>query len=158
MKRLIALFALALAAMFTAAPLVAQVASTRTGTLSGIPASLTASATTNVAASVRLDQGKGIAFVPVFVGSNTVTSAVTYTYQLSADGTNWSTASSAVSPAIGGAITRTNAINGTTRVVGYHVFTPNELIGARYIRLYSIANGSANSIITNTAIYYSVPN
>jgi hypothetical protein len=159
MKRLFGSFiAIAALAMLATAPLVAQVAPTRLGALTGIPASITASTTTNVAAAVRLTQGAGIAFTPIFVGSNTVSTAVTYTYQLSPDGTNWSTAASGVSPYIGGAMTRTNAVNGLTSVVGYHLFTPAELIGARYIRLYSIANASANSIITNTAIYYGAPN
>lgn len=136
----------------------AQTVPTTLGTLSDVPTTIEPSSTSNVLASVRLQQGKGVAFIPIFVGSNTVSTAVTYTYQLSADNTNWSTAISSVVPYVGAGLLRTNAVNGTTSVVGYHRFIPEELVGARYIRLQSIANASANSIVTNTAIYYSIPN
>ncbi len=135
---------LALCALF-AVPLQAQVTSTTLGSFSSVPTLITASATSNVLASVAVQNGKGIAIMPIFVGSNGITSNVVFSFSKSVDGTNYSTTT----------VTKTNAINGTTSVKGIHIFTADELDGVRYLRLDSIANGGAANI-TNTAVYYSI--
>ncbi len=91
-----------------------------------------------------LRQGKGIAVMPTLVATNTTSANVALRFEVTADGTNWSTT---------GALWLTNALSSTTPVRGYHVVPPDTLDNVRQIKLVKVINGHTNSInVTNVVI------
>lgn len=91
-----------------------------------------------------LRQGKGIAVMPTLAATNTTSAAVAFRFEVTADGTNWSTT---------GALWLTNALSSTTAVRGYHVVPPDKLDNVRQIKLVKVINGHTNSInVTNVVI------
>jgi hypothetical protein len=145
--RYAAIFLVALTVALAAPSASAQSESTRLGSFSGLPASIAATTTTNVASSITLWQGRGIAIQPVFAGTAAATDNVVLTFRMSVDGTNYSTTG----------VTVTNALNGTNVVRGFHVLTPEQVLGARRLQLYSIASAGTNSL-TLTGVLFSQPN
>jgi hypothetical protein len=134
---------------FMPLPTEAQVSATTTGTFSGIQASVTNAASispTNSIITVR--QGKGLAVLPTFWGTGASSANVTFTFNVSADGTNYTTT---------GPLTAVIALNGTTPVTGYTLFDPTELNNVKYLKLSTIANaGAVGCVISN--VVYSVSN
>ncbi len=138
-RYLLALFALITATAITAN---AQQFPPRFGNFDNVPALVTTDATSNVVSSaVTLFPGRGLAVMPHFAGTNTATTNVIFDFEVTYDGTNWSTVT---------AVTLTNALNGTTAVRGYHAIPPDTLDNVKAIRLQSIENRhSASVFITN---------
>jgi hypothetical protein len=144
----IALIALAVAVFAAIPDLQAQVVPTTYANLAQVPATVAASTTlaTNSAA-IPLRRDQGLAILPAFVCNATDASAasVTFTLQLSADGTNYTTT---------GPLTYAVAANSTNTVVGYKLFIPDVINNVRYARISGIQNATTNTI-TITRIQYS---
>ena len=111
-------------------------------TLSGTTVSAAATGTiTSPALPVRGSEGLG--FVGTFKLSGTGTSNVTFKFDVSTDGENWTTNQ----PFSSGAI----AANGTTSVRAYWNFSPTdstELRNIQYIRLATVQNENTPSTLT----------
>jgi len=109
-----------------------------TTSTNAVAASTTAAVTTP-AIEVRGDQGVG--FVTKFNVDGPSTGNVTFHYNVSADGTNWTT----TKPLNSGAI----AANGTNSVTAYYNFGPTdsaELRNIRYIKLSEVQNAATNAV------------
>ena len=122
---------------------------TTIGTFGNVPSTMTASSTSNVNSGVILvRQHRGIAIVPAFTGSGASTLNVTFKWDVSADGTNYTTTQplSLVVPA-----------NGTNAVIAYTNVPATYLNNVRYLRVSSVANGATNSL-TGVSITYSYAN
>jgi hypothetical protein len=106
-----------------------------------------ASSTSNINAGVAfVRKDRGLALLPSFAGNNAGSAALTFTFDVSADGTNYSTTPG---------ITVAFAMNGTTGVRGYTNFPPTQLNNVRTIRLRSIQNAhTASLFITNLTYSY----
>lgn len=120
----------------------AQTTSTTLGTFDNLPAVISSSATSNVVSTaVNVRQGRGIAILPYFAAAGASTDDIILNFEVSADGTNWTTTS---------AFSITNTFNGTTAVRGFHLLSAAQLDNVRQIRLQSIVNGYAgNAWVTN---------
>lgn len=89
-------------------------------------------------------RGTGVALLPSFAGSNSGTANITFNFQVSADGTNWSTISpfSIVAP-----------MNGTAGVIVYTNWGAPALNNVRWMRLGSWQNAhTANCFLTNILV------
>jgi hypothetical protein len=109
-----------------------------TTSTNAVAASTTSTVTTDPV-EVRGDQGVG--FVAKFVLDGPSTGNVTLHYNVSADGTNWTT----TKPFNSGAI----AANGTNSVTAYYNFGPtdsSELRNIRYIKLAEVQNAATNAV------------
>lgn len=109
----------------------------------------TAAATNTSALSkpVYVRQGKGISFLPYCAGTNSATANTWYFFDVTADGTNWST-----TMPLQGSV----ALNGTTGSRGYILFDYSELDNVRAIRLAQITNAHTATIwVTNVVASYS---
>ncbi|CAN5352382.1 hypothetical protein BH09VER1_BH09VER1_28450 [soil metagenome] len=136
--------AVLMATLSTITPAHAQVEpfNVATLTLSGTTvAASTTSAVTTSALDVR--GSEGIGFVAKFKLSGTGVAAVSFNFDVSADGTTWTT----TQPFTSGTI----AATGTTSVVTYFNFSPDdptELRNIRYIRLATVQNANTPSTLT----------
>lgn len=131
-------------------PAFGQVQATRIGTFDNLPSIITDTATSNVVSTaVTVRQGRGMAVLPYFNATNSAANEnVIFNFEVSADGTNWSTST---------AFSLTNTLNGATAVRGFHLLSAATLDNVRQIRLQSIENAHTNSIwITN--VMWSVGN
>jgi hypothetical protein len=91
-----------------------------------------------------LRQGKGLAVLPYQVGTNTSTADEVYRFEVTADGTNYTTT---------GPLRATNALNSTTAVRGYTLFPTAALDSIRAVKLVSIQNYHTNTItVTNVVL------
>lgn len=117
-------------------PAQAQVYPTTYSSFTGIQASVTNAASiipTN--AIVQLRSNQGIAILPTLAMTAANISNVVFTFNVSADGTNYSTSAP---------LTYTMTMNGTNILTGYKLFPPTELNNVRYLKLSTIANGAAS--------------
>lgn len=125
-----------MACMAVAMPLQAQINPTTIGTFPGIQAAVTNAASISPTNSiVTIRQGKGLVVMPTAAMTAANISNVVFTFQVSADGTNYSTT---------GPLSYTMTMNGTNILTGYKFFTPTEISNVRYIKLDTIANGAAS--------------
>lgn len=131
-------------------PAQAQVPVRVVADFSGVQAAVTnAASITPTNAIVELRKNQGIAILPRFVGTGASTANVTFTFNVSADGTNYTTT---------GPLTYTAALNGTTPVVGYKLFTATDLNNVRYLKLSSVTNaGSVGCVISGIQYSYYNP-
>jgi len=92
---------------------------------------------------VQIWSGRGYALAPMLVGTNSGTSNVVFGFNVSVDGTNFSTTLP---------ITVTNSANGTNPVVGYTLIGPAVLNNARWWRLDQIVTSQTNSLTIQKVI------
>jgi hypothetical protein len=91
--------------------------------------------------AVALYRGRGLAIMPTFIGTNAGTANVILAFNVSADGTNWSTTTP---------FSYTLPMNGTTAVIGYTNFPSTLLDNVAYLRLAYISNAhTANITVSN---------
>lgn len=108
--------------------------------------STAAANTTTVVTSqaIELKPGAGFAVIPSFKLAGAGTDNITFNFQVSADGTTWTTTTP---------FTYTEAANGTTTVVGFKNFGPtNGADNVLYVRLASVTNASTTQACTISAI------
>lgn len=96
-------------------------------------------------AALYVRKNQGLAIMPWIASSDAANGAVTFTFDVSADGTNYTTSTP---------FTYAPTLNGTTSVIGYTNWSSTILNNVRYIRLRSIANAHTNTIYC-TNLYYS---
>jgi len=136
-------------ALLTPLPLaLGQVTPTEIGSFTLPSSVITDTATSNILSAVLVRQGKPLAIAPYFATTNSSTANVILTFDFSADGTNYTTVDT---------ITKTNVLDGTTAVRGYHVISADTIGPARYIRLKTIENAH-NATIWITNVVYAWPN
>lgn len=125
----------------------AQVAPVITGLFTGTPTGVATNgvATTNSAA-IQIPHGRALAILPEFNLASAGTGNVVFTAQVSADGTNYTTASG---------LTYTIAATGTTTARGYWLLDPTELAAVQTIRLSAYSNAANAVVLTNIVVRYS---
>lgn len=127
----------------------AQVTSTTYGTLTQVPGAVTNATTVSTnSGAIRVWKNQGVAILPAFTGLGASTANVTFTFNVSADGTNYTTT---------GPLTYVVALNGSTAVLGYKLFLPTDVNNVQYLRLSSIQNAATNGM-TIQGITYSYSN
>jgi hypothetical protein len=123
----------------------AQVTPTATGEFLGSTYLINGSVTSNINTSaISVRQAKGLAFLPLLAGTNASTAAVTFVFDVSVDGTNFTT-SSPLAFAV--------AMNGTTAVRGYTNFSSTLLDNVSHLRLRSIQNAHTASVFVTNAVW-----
>lgn len=141
------LAALVAMAMAVLTPSVAQVSPTTTGTLTSVTTGVASNDVVTVtSSSVNVPQGRALAFVPEFKLASAGTGNVIFTFQVSIDGTDWTTSAG---------LTHTVAANGTTTVRSLYLLDPTELNAVRYVRLAGINNAANAVTLTNILVKYS---
>lgn len=142
------LAALAMAALVLALPAQAQVTPVTVGTFTNVPTIIATAGVSNVNALVQLRQGRGISILPSFAGTNSGAANLRLEFDVSADGTNFTTTSPFV---------LTFAMNGTTGVIPWTNIPPSLLDNVAYLRLTKMTNAhTASLFITN--VTYSIRN
>lgn len=130
-------------ASLLATPLRAQSNAFTVGTLALSGTTVAANTTTAITSNTMTVRGsEGIGFVAKFKLSGTGALGVTFGFDVSTDGTTWTTAQ----PFSSGSI----AANGTTSVVAFFNFSPEdstELRNIRYIRLGTVQNANTPSTL-----------
>lgn len=120
-----------------------------TNALGGASLLISGSGTATVTSSnVIVYRGRGIALWPLFAFTNAGTDAITLGCDVSPDGTNWST---------GQPISAAFAGNGTTGVLGFTNILSDKLDNAKYIRLTTIANAHASSVVVTNVAWSVIP-
>lgn len=148
MKNFIKWAAMGLAAI-VALPAMAQVTPNRVTTCV-IPAVIAAATTSNVTSTaVSVPQGKGMSFIPTFAATGSSVSNAVFRFQVSADGTTYTT----ITP-----LTYTAVHNGTTTVTGWQLWDPTELNHVAWIKLVSVQNDHGTQAITNLSAVYVTSN
>lgn len=127
----------------------AQIYPTTYGTFSDVPGTIAASTTlTTNSAAITVRQGRGVAILPEVQGDAASTANLTFTFEVSADGTNYTTT---------GPLTAVVALNGTTVVRGFTLLDATKLNNVRSLRISKIQNEATNGV-TITAVTWSVGN
>ena len=142
------LLTLAAVLSFSLAPAaLAQITPTTTAAFTGQAATVaTATTDTTASAAIAVPQGRGLAVLATIRGNAATTNgAVTFTFAVSADGTNYSTDTT-----LQLAITPT----GTNVLTGYKNFGNTTLDNVAWIRVASIQNAAA-ATVTNLSVVYS---
>ena len=93
--------------------------------------------------SVPVYRDRGMGFFATFFGTNATAATVTFKFDVTYDGTNWTT----IQPFVWGA-----TLNSTNPVVAYTNLPSTALDNARGIRLASIQNSHTNSIIVSNVV------
>jgi hypothetical protein len=121
---------------------------TKYAAFDNVPSIIEGSATSNVVSTaINVRPGKGITIWPLFAGTNSGTANLICKLAITRDGTNWSTTT----------LNGTNAMNGTTGVLGFFTISAEQLQGAKELRLQSMQNlHTASLFITN--VNWSVSN
>lgn len=121
----------------------------KTGTLTNVPSVLTASSTSNINAIIFTTPGHGIDLFPMFVGTNSTTSNIVMTVSFARDRslTNWTTANN---------VSQTNALNGTTAVVGRMSLTAAQCDDTCAVRVNSLQSLDTAQATTVSGIAYSL--
>lgn len=96
--------------------------------------------------AIDVPRGRSLALFPEFRMMAAASGNVIWTVQLSADGTNYTTASG---------LTYTVAANGTNWVRGLWVLDPTEIGGAQKIRVSQMSNAANAAVLTNAAVVWS---
>jgi hypothetical protein len=125
----------------------AQVTPIITGLFTGVPTTVATNgvASTNSSA-ILVPHGKALAILPEFALHSAGTGNVVFTAQVTADGTNYTTASG---------LTYTIAATGTTTARGLWLLDPTELAGVQSIRLSAYSNAANAVVLTNILVRYS---
>jgi hypothetical protein len=107
-----------------------------------MPGSTTSNFTSQPTA-LKLNRANGLAIIidATCTNGTTAASGLGCKFDLSADGTTWTTTLP---------LTNSVTMNGTNRVVGYTLFAPSVLDHMRYIRLAQIVNANTNIITINS--------
>lgn len=123
----------------------AQVTPRNITTLTLTATTAAANATTVITSqAIEIKPGAGFAVIPSFKLAGAGTDNITFNFQVSADGTTWTTTTP---------FTYTEAANGTTSVVGYKNFGPaSGADNVLYVRLASVTNASATQACTINSI------
>ena len=125
----------------------AQVAPTVIGTFTNVPTTMPATTASNVNSVVEIPTSGGLSLAPLIGATNAATANMGFYFQLTADGTNYSTTFP---------LNMQVALNGTTGVRGWTNVPQSLLVGARKIRLAYVTNGhSAPAFITNVTYSFS---
>ena len=101
---------------------------------------------TATSTAIDVPPNRPIVLFPEFRMMAAATGNVVWTVQLSADGTNYTTASG---------LTYTVAANGTNLVRGLWVLDPTEIGGALKVRISQFSNAANAAVLTNAAVVYS---
>ena len=148
MKNFIKWAAVGLAAVL-AVPAMAQVTPNRVTTCV-IPAVVAANTTSNVTSTaVSVPQGKGLSFIPTFAATGSSISNAVFSFQVSADGTTYTTTTP---------LTLTVVQNGTTTVTGWQLWDPTELNHVAWIKLVSVQTTHGTQALTNMSAVYVTSN
>lgn len=148
MKNFIKWAVLGLAAVL-AMPAMAQVTANRVTTCV-IPAVVAANTTSNVTSTaVSVPQGKGLSFMPTFAATGSSVSNAVFSFQVSADGTTYTTTTP---------LTLTVVQNGTTTVTGWQLWDPTELNHVAWIKLVSVQTTHGTQALTNMSAVYVTSN
>lgn len=119
----------------------AQIPTHTVGTFTNVPTVITTAGVSNVNSQVLLVQDRGIAILPHFAGTNAGTANLRFTFELSADGTNWTTTTP---------LSFNVPMNGSTGVRFYTNFTSSQLGNVKWLRLAQITNAHTESLfVTN---------
>lgn len=124
------------------------------GTLSGLPATMPASTTSNLTGTAILVFNpplSGIAFYPTFqvlTNGAASTGEIVLGFNLSPDNSTWTTTTP---------ILVTNTITGTNSFTFYSSVLQSSMRNAQFIRLGSISNGATNTLTVGTIKYAIVP-
>ncbi len=125
----------------------AQVSSVTTGTLTSVDATVATNGVATITSSaVDVPPGRALAFVPEFKLAGAGTGNVVFTFQVTIDGTDWTTSSG---------ISHTVAANGTTLVRSLYLLDPTELAAVKQIRLSQISNAANAQVLTNIVVKWS---
>lgn len=136
-----------LAICWFAVPSHAQVTAVTTGTLTSVDATVATNGVATITSSaVDVPQGRALAFVPEFKLASAGTGNVVFTFQVSIDGTDWTTSSG---------LTHTVAATGTTLVRSLYLLDPTELAAVKQIRLSQISNAANAVVLTNIVVKWS---
>ncbi|MBF8281273.1 MAG: hypothetical protein HW378_188 [Anaerolineales bacterium] len=92
--------------------------------------------------ALPLRSGRGVGFVPAFSTTEADTSTITWKFDVSLDGSNWST----TQPLSG-----TSTLNGTNVVRAYLLFKPIDVDGVKELRLARVINGGTNTVTVTAA-------
>ena len=148
MKNFIKWAVVGLAAVL-AVPAMAQVTPNRVTTCV-IPAVVAANTTSNVTSTaVSVPQGKGLSFIPTFAATGSSISNAVFSFQVSADGTTYTTTTP---------LTLTVVQNGTTTVTGWQLWDPTELNHVAWIKLVSVQTTHDTQALTNMSAVYVTSN
>ncbi len=113
-----------------------------------VPAVVVKEGTSNVVSQpFDIRPGYGVGFGVKFNGTNTGTDALTFSLQLSQDGTNWTT----------GYYTFAPVQNGTNTVIAYTNFPASLIDAAKQIRLATINNANTNYSLFVSNVFFSRP-
>lgn len=116
----------------------AQVTATTYGNFTLVPGAITNEVTVLTNSSViAVHKDRGLAVLPAITGLDESAANVTFGFNVSADGTNYTTTAP---------LTCVVALNGTNAVVGWKQFDPLVLNNVRWIRLGSIVNAATNGV------------
>lgn len=118
------------------------------GTFANVPAIITTGATSNVLDDITVYKGRGLSILPHFAGTNAGTANVTFRFEVSADGTNFTTT---------GPLQLIVAMNGATGVRGWTNWSAATLDNIRAVRLASIANAHTASIFPTNVTWAVAP-
>ena len=119
---------------------------TNTASFLTAPVTVTNSTTLTIASNaVPVWRGRGMALMPTFTCAGADTGNVTFNWNLSYDGTNWTTTTP---------ISLVLVANGTTRVTGYTNVPADKLDNVRFIRLATIS-GTATTVATVSNVVWS---
>lgn len=125
----------------------AQVTPNNTGTLTSVTTGVASNDVVTVTSSaVDVPQGRALAFIPEFKLASAGTGNTVWTFQVSIDGTDWTTSSG---------LSHTVAANGTTTVRSYYLLDPTELAAVRKVRLSQISNAANAVVLTNILVKWS---
>lgn len=128
-------------------PVDAQVTANTTGTLTSVDTGVATNGVATVtSSSVDVPHGRALAFVPEFKLAGAGTGNVVFTFQVTIDGTDWTTSSG---------LSHTVAANGTTTVRSLYLLDPTELAAVKAIRLSQISNAANAVVLTNIVVKWS---
>ena len=111
------------------------------------PVTVTNGTTLTIASNaVPVQRGRGMAILPLFVMAGADAGTLTFKWNVSYNGTNWTTTTPLV---------MTSTCNGTTAVMDYTNFLADRLDNVRFIRLAAIT-GSTGAVATVSNVAWSV--
>jgi hypothetical protein len=102
---------------------------------------------------IELRKGGYLTFIPFVQGVPGSTNLVVFTFQVSADGSNWTTSTnmSTTSPGLTAPVALAASV---ATHAPFFVFYPDKLGGARYLRLGTLETANTNTV-TNVRMQYS---
>jgi hypothetical protein len=113
---------------------------------SGVSAATNTTVTSTSGTALTIRPGQALALSPYFAGTQGGTSNVVFGFNVSVDGTNYTTTPP-------GNFLFTNSANGTTGVIGLHQIPASNLFGIQKIRFDSLATTQTNGIFVTNIFY-----